>query len=211
MGQNCRHEEHDRDRGRDRADQDPPGEHAATKEQVADCPAGKNADHAADADDEQHERPQRLVDRILTRDELDTEGLHAREKEVPSSAGDDQDDIRPDAQDVARRSNETSRPGSPASTSSGSGSTPRSRARRCASVSCSDSSLHADGLLRRVRVGERSHATARRLRQAKDQPRQRESGQRKQDERRTPRQRRDVAGDGKAETCACQLSRRMYP
>ena len=77
MGEDRRHEEHDRDRGRDRADQDPPGEHAAAQEQVADCPAGKNADHAADADDEQHERPERLVDRVLTRDELDTEGLHA--------------------------------------------------------------------------------------------------------------------------------------
>ena len=68
--------------------------------------------------------------------------------------------------------------------------------------------LHADGLLRRVRVGKRRHPTARRLRQAKDQPRQRESGQRKQDERRTPRQRRDVAGDGEADTRACELSRK---
>ena len=47
------------------------------EEQVAERPAGENADHAADADDEQHERPERLVDRVLTRDELDAEGLHA--------------------------------------------------------------------------------------------------------------------------------------
>ena len=36
--------------------------------------------------------------------------------------------------------------------------------------------IDADGPLRRVRIGERRHPTARRLRQAKDQPRQRESG-----------------------------------
>jgi hypothetical protein len=67
------------------------------------APPGEHADDSADPDDEQHERARGLVDPVLARDELDAEGLDAREEEVAARARQDQKDVGPDSEHVTRR------------------------------------------------------------------------------------------------------------
>src|SRR5439155_1734300 len=96
--------EQDDSRGRrDRRDEDPALEVAAPEEEVADRAGREDARDGAAADDEQHERPERLVDPVLLRHELDAEGLDAGEEVVPERARQDEDDVRPDPEDVAGR------------------------------------------------------------------------------------------------------------
>src|SRR4029077_17785798 len=102
----------------------------------------------------------------------------AREKEVPSGASDDKDDIRPDAQDVARRRNEaeSARLLGEYELRVGCGAALTGKT-LCGSL-LFGFVLDAGGPLRRVRVGEWRHPTARRLPQATDQARQHESRER---------------------------------
>src|ERR671936_3078952 len=52
-----------------------------------------------------------MVDSVLARDELDAEGLDAREEEVPAGTRDDEDDVRPDPEDVAGGGKQAQPPG----------------------------------------------------------------------------------------------------
>src|SRR5205085_11671473 len=76
---------------------------AAAEQAIADRAAREHADHRAGADDEEYERPEHVRDPVLLRHELDAEGLGVREEVVAARARDDEDDVRPDAEDVARR------------------------------------------------------------------------------------------------------------
>src|SRR5581483_1626358 len=134
------------------------------------------------------------------------ERLHAGEEVVAARAREDEHDVRADAQDVARRREQAQ----------------AARILREDEVLVRVDSLLTCELLRggplaalvhrlpfRLRSfgAERRAAAASRLRQARDEPGERERWQGEDDERRAPRERGDVARDGEADPGAEQLAR----
>ena len=68
------------------ADEDASVQLAVPNKQVADRAAGEHTGDSSDADDEQQQVRERLVDPVLMRRELDPERLHAGEEVVAAGA-----------------------------------------------------------------------------------------------------------------------------
>ena len=136
------------------------------------------------------------------RRELDAERLNAGEEVVAERAGEDEDDVGPDPEDVARRLEEPHAPRVGGQDELRLGLDPALAGqllRRGAAVCFGGRRLCAFG---RKRVA----AAARRLRQPDDEPGEHKGRQGQDHERRPPRQGGDVAGDREADARAEELA-----
>ena len=84
-GEQRRHEQHGRAGRSDDADEDAALQIAPAHERVAEEPAGEHAEHGADADEQQEQVRERLVDPVLLLRELGAERLDAGEEVVAAA------------------------------------------------------------------------------------------------------------------------------